>query len=583
MNLSKEIEKKINEWTQSPYDRECIEEIRGLVDNKNENELIERFGAELEFGTGGMRGIIRNGTNGMNVYVIAKATQGLANHVLKCNISVPKAAIAYDSRKFSREFAMKAAEVLASNGIKTFIFKQLRPTPELSFAVRKLGCSTGIVITASHNPKEYNGYKVYWDDGSQVVPPHDVGIIEEVRKISSMNEVKSGDFEKLVATGMIEWICEKTDSDFIDEVLKLLIHMDIFKKSDVKIVYTPLHGTGATLIPAAFEKIGFQNNVHYVEEQMKADQNFSTVVYPNPEEKEALTLGIKKAQQIGADLVIATDPDADRMGIVARDKNGNYVIINGNQIGSIIEYYIISERKGNNTLPPNGALVKTIVTTNLQDDIAKSFGVKVFNTLTGFKFICKKMRDFENDGNNYRYVCGGEESYGYLIGTHARDKDSISATLIIAELCAYLKAKNMTIPDYLEMIFEKYGYYNEDTVSKTIKGLSGVEIIKKIMQHFRVNKPVSIGGEKIIKSIDYKNDIVPDGEGSKYNLPPSDVIQYFLNDGSKITLRPSGTEPKIKFYFSTKGKSEIDAVEKTGKYRDDFIPEIDRLIKEFST
>jgi phosphoglucomutase len=342
-----------------------------------------------------------------------------------------------------------------------------------------------------------------------------------------------------------------------------------------------LHGTGATLIPKAFGRIGMKN-ILYVDEQMKADPNFSTVVYPNPEEKEALTLGIKKAEAEGADIVIATDPDADRMGIVARDKNGGYVVINGNQIGSILEYYILSERKTVNTLPPDAAIVKTVVTTNLQDEIAESFGVKVFNTLTGFKFICKKLRDFEHD-KNFTYVCGGEESYGYLVGSHARDKDSISATLMIAEICAYLKTeKKITIPEYLDLIFRKYGYYNEETVSKTIKGLSGVETIKKIMGHFRQNKPSSFGGEKIINAIDYKNDKVPDGAGSKYNLPPSDVIQYFFSDGSKITLRPSGTEPKIKFYFSTKGKSAAEAAEKTKRYRDDFLPAVDKLVKEFT-
>jgi phosphoglucomutase len=576
MTLTDEIMKKIDVWTKPPYSAECIEEIKTLVKDNNEKELEERFSLELEFGTGGMRGLIRNGTNGMNVYVVGTATQGLANYVNKTGIKNPKAVIAYDSRKFSREFAMESANVLAANGIKTYIFKALRPTPELSFAVRKLGCTTGIVLTASHNPKEYNGYKVYWDDGSQIVPPHDDGIIKEVRNISSINEVKKSGFDELVSKKMIEWIGEEIDEAFISEILKLSVHKEIFAETDVKIVYTPLHGTGGTLIPEMFKTIGLKN-VLYVEEQMIADPNFTSVKSPNPEEKEALTLGIKLAEKNNADIVIATDPDADRMGIVARDKNGSYKILSGNQIGAMLEYYILSEKKSTGTLPANGAFVKTIVTTNLQEDIAESFNIKVFNTLTGFKHICKKIRDFEND-KNYVYLCGGEESYGYLVGTHARDKDSISATLILAELAAFLKSKGLTLVDYLEEIFEKYGFYSEDTISRTIKGLTGIETIKKIMDTFRKNRPAKLGGLKVIKSIDYKNEKVPDGKDSPYILPSSDVLQFFIEDGSMVTMRPSGTEPKIKFYFSTKGKNEAEAQAKTKKFVDDFIPQVDRII-----
>lgn len=577
MKLNDMITEKIEEWTNFPYSEECINEIKKLISDNNETELNERFALDLDFGTGGMRGIIRNGSNGMNIFVVAKATQGLANYVKKSKISNPKAAIAYDSRRFSFEFAREAAVVLASNGIKTYLFKELRPTPELSFAIRYLGCTTGIVVTASHNPKEYNGYKVYWNDGAQVVAPHDKGIIEEVKKVLKLIDVKKENFDELVKKGMIELIGENVDNAFIEEILKLNINKSVISKSKVKIVFTPLHGTGATLIPDALKRLGF-NDVTYVEKQMKADSEFSTVIYPNPEERDALKLGTETAEKINADIVIATDPDADRMGIVVRNSDGKYDIITGNQIGSIIEYYILSKKKENNSIPANAAIVKTIVTTNLQDEIAQSFGVKVFNVLTGFKFIGQKIREFEDD-NNYRYIFGGEESYGYLTGTHARDKDAISASLMIAEIAADLKSNNKTFTSYLEEIYSKFGYYDEDTVSKTIKGLKGIEVIKSIMENYRNEKVESIGGMKVIKKIDYKNDKVFDAEGSSYALPSSDVIQYFMEDGSKITLRPSGTEPKIKFYFSCKGKSAEESKNKTKTFVNDFIPKIDKIIQ----
>ncbi len=420
MNLSKEIQAKIKEWTNPPYKDDCINEIKNLAEKNNEKELIDRFGAELDFGTGGIRGIIGYGTNRMNIYIIAKCTQGLADYVLKSKEKDPKAVIAYDSRLFSFEFAKKAAAVLAGNGIKTYIFKELRPTPELSFAIRYLKCTTGIVITASHNPKEYNGYKAYWNDGAQLITPHDKGVIDEVRKIISLDQVKEDDFNKLLDKKMIEWIGEEIDDVFIDEILKLSINKDVLAKSKIKIVYTPLHGTGGTLIPKAIKKLGLPEPV-YVDEQMKPDSDFSTVKFPNPEEKEALSLAIKKAEKTNADIVIATDPDADRMGVVVKDKNNNFIILNGNQIGVILEYYIFKEMKLKGTLPSNAALVKTIVTTYLQNIIAKDFDVKVFDVLTGFKFIGGKIRQFEED-NNYTFVFGTEESYGYLTGTHARDR-----------------------------------------------------------------------------------------------------------------------------------------------------------------
>lgn len=577
MKLISNVLDKIKEWTSPPYNEECIKEIKKLVESNDVNELNERFGAELNFGTGGLRGIIGYGTNRMNIYIIAKATQGLANYVLKNGKKDLKAVIAYDSRHYSKEFARITASVLASNGIKTYLFKELRPTPELSFAIRYLGCTTGVVITASHNPKNYNGYKAYWDDGSQVINPHDVGIIEEVRKIKKLSEVKQDDFEMLLTSGKIEWIGKEIDQAFINEIVKLSINKEKIKGSDIKIVFTPLHGTGGTLVPQAFKEAGLPDPV-VVEEQMKIDPDFSTVVYPNPEEEEALTLSISLAKKINAEMVIATDPDADRMGIVIRDNNGEYHILNGNQIGAVLEYYILKERKSNGMLPENSAIVKTIVTTDLQDVIAEDYGVKVFNVLTGFKFIGQKIRHFEEE-DNYKYVYGGEESFGYLPGTHARDKDSISSAVIIAECCAYLKMQNKTIMDLLEEIYSKYGYYKDELEVRRIEGLAGKEVILKIMEYFRINKINSIGEIDVDHCIDYKNDKIKDAKDSKYILPPSNVMQFYLKDGSRVTLRPSGTEPKIKFYFSTKGINRDEADKKVEIFKKDLLDIVDNIIK----
>ncbi len=579
MNIqNEEILSKIKEWTNPPYDVNTIEEIKELVDSDNDKELMERFAVDLEFGTGGMRGIMRSGSNGMNPYVVAKASQGLANYIKNTKIDSPKAVIAYDSRNNSKEFASISAIVLASNGIKTYLFEDIRPTPELSFAVRHFAATAGIVITASHNPKQYNGYKVYWNDGAQVVAPHDEGIIAEVKKVKTLDMVKQDDFDKLKKGGMIEIIGEKIDNLFIDTILKLNINSDIIKKSSVKIVYTPLHGTGKSLIPQSLEKLGFKD-VSYVEEQMVADGNFPTVKKPNPEEAEALKMGIELAKKIGADIVIATDPDADRMGIVVKSGN-DYEIITGNQIGSIIEYYILSEKKKRGELPKNAAIVKTIVTTPLQDNIAEAFDVKVFNVLTGFKYIGQKIREFEADNNNYQYLFGGEESYGYLNGTHSRDKDAISATLIIAEIASYLKYNNKSVYDYLEEIYSKYGYYFEKTISKDVEGLDGVRTVKLIMEYFRVASLNKIGGIGIANKIDYKADDVYDSEDSKYLLPKADVIKYILVDGSTVTLRPSGTEPKIKFYYATKGSSMEEAKDKLDKIMKYFEPKVDDISKK---
>ena len=578
MALNPEILTKIKEWTNPPYDEHCINEIKLLLSKGNEKELIERFGAELDFGTGGIRGIIGFGTNRMNIYTVAKATQGLANYILKNNIKNPKAVIAYDSRLYSKEFAIKTATILASNNIKTYIFKELRPTPELSYAIRYLKCTTGVVITASHNPKEYNGYKVYWDDGAQIISPQDNGIIEETRKIKDIKQVKDHGFDILVSKNMIEFICEEIDEAFINDIIKLSINKDKISESNIKIVYTPLHGTGITLMPKALKKLGLQEPI-YVEEQILPDPNFSTVVYPNPEEKEALALAIEKAKKTDADIVIATDPDADRMGIVVKNNKGEYEFITGNQIGAILEYYILKEKKALNILPKNGAIVKTIVTTSLQDEIAKDFNIENFNVLTGFKFIGEKIKHFETDAN-YEFLYGTEESYGYLTGTHARDKDSISAALMIAECCAYLKIQNKSITDFLDEIYNKYGFYKDDMVSKYFKGIEGKDIILKIMEYFRKNKIDNFGNIPVFDLKDYKYQDIPDAKGSKYILPKSNVIQFFLADGSKITLRPSGTEPKIKFYFSTKGKNKKEIEEKVKLLKDDFLKIIDKITKE---
>lgn len=576
MALPESIVKKIEEWTRPPYDEKCINEIKKLVSENNEKELNERFAIELEFGTGGLRGLIRNGTNGMNIYVVARATQGLANYVKKSGEKEPKAAIAYDSRLYSKEFAMETATVLASNGIKTYIFSEMRPTPELSYTVRKLGCVTGVVITASHNPKEYNGYKVYWKDGGQIINPHDENIIKEVRAVEKITDVVKDDFESLVKKGMIEWIDSSVDEGFINEVVSLSISPEEIAKSNVRIVYTPLHGTGGTLIPKVLSRLGF-TDIIYVDEQMKADPAFPTVRKPNPEERDALDMAISCAKKNSADIVIATDPDADRMGIAVRKENGEFDVISGNHIGAIIEHYVLSRRKEKGTLPPDGAVVKTIVTTDLQDRIAESFSIKVFNVLTGFKYIGEKIHEFERE-KNWQYVFGGEESYGYLTATYARDKDAVAATLMIAECCAYLKNRNMTLSAYLDSIFREYGYFDDRNVSIDAEGLRGVEVIGNVMKKFREKAPLSIGGVKTVSVIDYKNDTVYDCSDKKKVLPKSNVLKYILEDGSTVTVRPSGTEPKIKFYFSTRSNSAAETDAKLKKMIDDLIPGVKNFI-----
>lgn len=576
MAIPEPVLKKALEWTEPPYDENCRIEIKQLISNNNEKELNERFAAELEFGTGGLRGLIRNGTNGMNIYVVARATQGLANYVNKSGETSPSAVIAYDSRHYSKEFAMESAAVLASNGIKTYIFSEMRPTPELSFAVRELGCTTGIVITASHNPKEYNGYKVYWKDGAQIIPPHDENIIAEVRKIEKLEDVKKDNFNDLLNRKMIHWIGRDIDEKFIKNVLSVSLSPEEIANSGVRLVYTPLHGTGGTLVPEVLSKTGFRDII-YVDEQMKADPSFSTVRKPNPEERDALDLAITYARRNDADIVIATDPDADRMGIAVKNHEGDFDILSGNHIGAILEFYILSRLKEKGTLPANGAIVKTVVTTELQDMIALSFSLKVFNVLTGFKYIGEKIRHFEDSGN-YKYIFGGEESYGYLAGTYARDKDAVAATLLISECCAYLKNRGITISGYLNTIFQKYGHYNDRSVSIDAEGLRGTEIIGEVMKKFRDKAPVQIGGLDVVRVLDYENEIIYDSDDELSTLPKSNVLQYRLEDGSTVTVRPSGTEPKIKFYFSAKSGSKRETDMKLDMMIDDLIPGVKNFI-----
>jgi phosphoglucomutase len=577
MALSDIVKKRIAEWTEKPYSDACIEEIKGLLQSGDENELNERFAVELEFGTGGLRGIMRNGTNGMNTYVVARATQGLANYVLKSGEADPSAVIAYDSRMYSREFAMESARVLASNGIKTYIFSSMRPTPELSFAVRTLKCVTGIVITASHNPKEYNGYKVYWKDGGQIVPPQDENIINEVRRIENFSMVRRDDFSSLEQKRMIEWISDSIDEPYINQILKLSICPEEIKKSGVKIVYTPLHGTGGEIIPEVLSRLGF-TDIIYVEEQMSPDPSFPTVRKPNPEERDALDMAIRCATLKKSDIVIATDPDADRMGIAVRNDENEFTVLSGNHIGSILLHYILSRRQEKKTLPANGAIVKTVVTTDLLDRIAEEFSMKVFNVLTGFKYIGEKIRSFE-ENKNYSYVFGGEESYGYLAGTYARDKDAVAATVLICECCAWLKNRGMTITGYLESIFREFGYYDDKNVSIDAEGLRGAEVIKEVMKRLRDKAPVEIGGVSVKETVDYRDHTVYDSPEDGTILPRSNVLKYRLEDDSTVTVRPSGTEPKIKFYFSACSNSRINTETQLNRLIDDFIPGIRSFIE----
>ncbi|MBP9995734.1 MAG: phospho-sugar mutase [Lachnospiraceae bacterium] len=549
-------------WLEDAYfDDATKKELKEIADN--EAEIEDRFYKELEFGTGGLRGVIGAGTNRMNVYTVRKATQGLANYIVKQNGQKKGVAIAYDSRFMSPEFADEAALCLAANGIKAYVFDELRPTPELSFALRTLGCISGIVVTASHNPPEYNGYKVYWEDGAQVTAPKDKEIITEVKAVTDYHTVKTMPKEEAIAAGLYEVIGEAIDDKYMAELKKQIIHPEIITKmaEDIKIVYTPFHGTGNKPVRRILKELGFKN-VYVVPEQELPDPKFTTLEYPNPEDPKAFTLALKLAKEKNADIVLATDPDADRLGIYALDtKSGEYVPFTGNMSGMLIADYILRERKATGTMPVNPALVKTIVTTNMADPIAEKYGVKLIEVLTGFKYIGEQIKFFEQTGSN-NYVFGLEESYGCLAGTHARDKDAVVAVMCLCEVAAWCKANGKTVWDRMLEMYEEYGYFKEDLYTITLKGIDGSKQIQAIMDKLRANPPKAFGDLKVIAMRDYDKDVVTDiatGATTPTGLPKSNVLYFELTNDSWCCARPSGTEPKIKFYMGVKGTSLEDA------------------------
>ena len=550
------------QWLSNPYfDDATKEELKNIAED--DNEIKERFYMDLEFGTAGLRGIIGAGTNRMNIYVVRRATQGLANYIAKVDKKSQGVAIAYDSRHMSPEFAEEAALCLAANGIKAYIFESLRPTPELSFAVRHLGCAAGINVTASHNPPEYNGYKVYWEDGAQITPPHDSGIMGEVKSISDWNTVKTMDKAEAEKAGLFQVIGKEVDDAYMAELKKQVLHMDAIEAEgkNLKIVYTPLHGTGNIPARRILKELGFEN-VYVVKEQELPDGDFPTVSYPNPEAAEAFELGLKLAKEVDADLVLATDPDADRLGVRVKDKNGEYHDLTGNMSGCLLANYEISQKKAiNGSLPEDGALIKTIVTTNLADAIAKGYGVKLIEVLTGFKFIGQQILGFEQSGKG-SYLFGFEESYGCLIGTYARDKDAIVATMALCEAAAYYKTQGKTLWDAMIEMYEQFGYYKDAIQSVTMKGIEGLQKIQEIMETLRNETPSEIAGYKVLSARDYKKDTIKNmesGEMTKTGLPSSNVLYYDLSDEAWLCVRPSGTEPKVKFYYGVKGTSLEDA------------------------
>ena len=554
------------QWLANPYfDEATKEELKKIA--SDENEIKERFYMDLEFGTAGLRGIIGAGTNRMNIYVVRRATQGLANYIDKVDKKAQGVAIAYDSRHMSPEFAQEAALCLAANGIKAYIFETLRPTPELSFAVRHLGCVAGINVTASHNPPEYNGYKVYWEDGAQITPPHDSGIMGEVKAISDWNTVKTMDKAEAEKAGLFQVIGKEVDDAYMAELKKQVIHMDAIEAEgkNLKIVYTPLHGTGNIPARRILKELGFEN-VYVVKEQELPDGDFPTVSYPNPEAAEAFELGLKLAKEVDADLVLATDPDADRLGVRVKDKNGEYHDLTGNISGCLLANYEISQRKAvNGSLPADGALIKTIVTTNLADAIAKGYGVNLIEVLTGFKFIGQQILGFENSGKG-TYLFGFEESYGCLIGTYARDKDAIVATMALCEAAAYYKTQGKTLWDAMIEMYDQFGYYKDAIQAVTMKGIEGLAKIQEIMNSLRANPPKEFAGHQVTAVRDYKADTIKDlatGEVKPTGLPNSNVLYYELTDDAWVCVRPSGTEPKVKFYYGVKGISLEDADEKS--------------------
>lgn len=563
-----EYREKYEEWISNPYfDEATKEELKSIAND--DGEIKERFYKDLEFGTAGLRGVIGAGTNRLNIYTVRKATQGLANYICKNNGQDKGVAIAYDSRRMSPEFADEAALCLAANGIKAYVFESLRPTPELSYAVRSLGCIAGINITASHNPPEYNGYKVYWEDGAQITPPHDKGIMDEVRAVTDYNTVKTMELDKAKGAGLYQTIGAEVDDGYIAELKKQVIHQDAIDQvgGELKIVYSPLHGTGNIPARRILKELGFKN-VYVVKEQELPDGDFPTVSYPNPEAKEAFELGLKLAEEVDADLVLATDPDADRLGVYVKDSgSGEYKELTGNMSGCLLADYEIGQRKELYGLPDDGYLIKTIVTSNMADAIAEAYGVGLIEVLTGFKYIGQQILGFETTGKG-SYLFGFEESYGCLIGTHARDKDAIVATMALCEAAAYYKTKGKTLWDAMVDMYEKYGYYKDAIQSITLKGIEGVQKIQEILETLRKNPPMEVGGYRVIRARDYQADTVKDiatGEVTPTGLPASNVLYYDLTDDAWLCVRPSGTEPKVKFYYGVKGTSLEDADEKSDK------------------
>ena len=556
------------EWLANPYfDEDTKKELRAI--QGDENEIKERFYMDLEFGTAGLRGVIGAGINRMNIYTVRRATQGLADYILEQGGADRGVAIAYDSRRMSPEFSDEAARTLAANGIKAYRFESLRPTPELSFAVRELGCIAGINITASHNPPEYNGYKVYWEDGAQFTPPHDRGVTEKVMAITDLSAVKTMSREEAVASGRYVTIGAEIDDRYIAQVKAQVVNQEAINKmqDQIAIVYTPLHGTGNIPARRVMKELGFEH-VYVVPEQELPDGNFPTVSYPNPEAAEAFELGLKLAKEKNADLVLATDPDADRLGVYVKDtKSGEYIPLTGNMSGSLLCDYVLSQKKERGQIPADGQVVKSIVTTNLVDAVAEYYGAELIEVLTGFKWIGKQILKNEQEGRG-TYLFGMEESYGCLIGTYARDKDAISATAALCEAAAYYKEKGMTLWDAMVAMYERYGYYKDSVQSIGLKGIEGLAKIQEIMEYFRNHEPAEFAGCKVLSARDYKADTIRDtatGEVKPTGLPSSNVLYYDLEDSAWLCVRPSGTEPKIKFYYGVKGTSLADADEKAEK------------------
>lgn len=575
-NLDPAIQARTTAWLQAPYDEETVRAVKQLFDTEQYTELTDSFYRDLEFGTGGLRGIMGVGTNRMNKYTIGRATQGLSNYLLKTypNEQV-KVAISYDSRNNSQAFARLVADVFSANGINVYLFAELRPTPHLSFAVRHLQCHAGVMLTASHNPKEYNGYKAYWNDGGQLVPPHDKNVIKEVYAIEDPSEINFGPVQENITL-----LGEELDDAYLDAISELIIRRDaVARQKDLKVVFSPIHGTGVTLVPPALQRWGF-SNVTVVAEQATPDGNFPTVIYPNPEEEEAMSLAVKEGRRIGADVIFATDPDADRVGAAVKNANGEYQLLNGNQIGSLLVNYVLSSKKEQGDLRPDDYVVKTIVTTSLIADIARQFGVTCYDTLTGFKYIGELITLKDGQG---RFLVGGEESYGYLVGELVRDKDAVISAVFIAEMAAYYKDQGKTLFDELMALYIRHGYYKEKLISLTKKGKAGAEEINAMMARLRSNPPQTIGGIEVAEIKDYQHSEsynLKTGEREIINLPKSDVLQFITVDGDVVSARPSGTEPKIKFYCSVRqplaNAAEFDRVSRELDDR------VDRIMKDIA-